>query len=129
MREHGQSLVELLAAVTILALVVVPLSAVFTQAYSASGEEKRHTQAVQIAREAMERVRNHFHAGNAEQGLGNLETDLETQYGNDYDIELAAEPKDNMASSTLYEVTVTVSFLDKASPRHTVTLKSLVRKP
>lgn len=128
MRERGLSLVELLAAVTILALILVPLSAAFTQAYSAAVEEKLHTQAVQIAREAMERVRNHFHAGNAEQGLGNLESDLEKKYGNDYDIRLAAVPKAQSGSSVLYEITVTVTFLDRA-PRHAVTLKSLVRKP
>ncbi len=131
LRERGMSLVELLAAVAILALAIIPLSAAFTQVYSTAVENKQRTQAVQIAREAMEQLRNQIHAGNDDVSTlqTKLKNEIKNQYGDNYDVALNLEQKDNIGTSILYEVTVTASYLDKSDPRNTVTLKSLVRKP
>ncbi|GAB7386582.1 hypothetical protein BSNK01_04170 [Bacillaceae bacterium] len=58
--EEGLTLLEILAAVTILALMITPFSLVFTGSYESAKQEEEKMQAVHIARWALEEIKRGY---------------------------------------------------------------------
>ncbi|MFQ5847580.1 MAG: prepilin-type N-terminal cleavage/methylation domain-containing protein [Candidatus Methylomirabilales bacterium] len=113
---RGFSLVEVLVASAILAVVLLAIASLFSTAYSNVGYGGRRTKAVALARQKMEELRDGSFPPST---TGSPET-LESIYTRSWAVTVTGAP------SQVATVTVTVSWPDAAQGTKQATLTSMM---
>ncbi|MCF6092693.1 type II secretion system GspH family protein [Microaerobacter geothermalis] len=118
--EKGITLIEILAAITILAIIVIPVSMLFTGSYTNSKKEEEKTQAVQIARWVTEEIKENYPTYSLD--------DIRAQYPEftiDPPVITSYGTKKGVTLSSLRIVEVTV--YPTRDSQNLVTLRSIIR--